>query len=297
MTQAVRSPLYWMGGKFYSAAKIVSLFPHPDSYEAYCEPFAGALHVLFAKPFVWRHLETINDANGDLINFWLLCKTRGAELENALGGLPYSRALYEQWHASLWDTSGAAAGLTDLERAVRFFYVLRSSFAGHFRPTRGDWGYNVMAADKQAARSLTSAVALLPLVTRRLTHVQIERGDFETIIRRYQHRKTFLYVDPPYIGHESYYEGAPRFTRADHMRLAAALNATPAQVALSYYHHPDLDDWYPPSAWRRVTWGAYRHSEKRRGGAARTTATEMLLLNYPSREPRTLWGEREEEER
>lgn len=46
---------------------------------------------------------------------------------------------------------------------------------------------------------------------------------------------------------------------------AAALNATPALVALSYYEHPLLDDLYPKSRWRRMTWTQAKAIEMKQG--------------------------------
>jgi site-specific DNA-adenine methylase len=60
MTQAARSPLKRIGGKFSAAARIVAAFPDALAYGAYHEPCAGACHVLLAKP-AYGHEEIIND--------------------------------------------------------------------------------------------------------------------------------------------------------------------------------------------------------------------------------------------
>lgn len=70
-----RSPIAWIGGKYYLASRIVDLFPEHDHY---IEVFGGALHVLCAKPKT--KIETINDLDEDLINFWLVCRDRIDEL-------------------------------------------------------------------------------------------------------------------------------------------------------------------------------------------------------------------------
>jgi hypothetical protein len=47
-----------------------------------------------------------------------------------------------------------------------------------------------------------------------------------------------------------------------------------------------IDELYPASTWRRLTWQTYKHAEKT--DKARQTATELLLLNYPPAQ-QALW--------
>jgi site-specific DNA-adenine methylase len=54
----------------------------------------------------------------------------------------------------------------DLERAARWFYVLRSTFGGVPDFSKG-WGYTIQRAGNNRARSLRTATALLALVVER----------------------------------------------------------------------------------------------------------------------------------
>ena len=273
MTAALRSPLPWIGGKFYSRARIVAAFPQHSAYSTYVEVFGGAAHVLLHKP-LYKHLEVYNDYSRDLVNFWMMCRNHPTELQAHIDSLPYARSLYEDWQASLFNDTA----MSDMERAVRWFYVLRSSVGGIMRKSKGNWGYSIAHFDHSTVHAYHSAARLFHDLSKRLKDVQIECDDFVAIITRYERASTLFYCDPPYIGAEFYYEGTPPFTMADHERLAALLNGTPAQVALSYYPHDALDALYPVSRWRRLSWQTYKHAEKTRG--TRQTATEMLLCNY-----------------
>lgn len=280
----MRSPLNCVGGKFYSREHILSFFPPPKTYTAYCEVFGGAAHVLLAKP-TFNHLEIYNDYNNDLVNFWMQCRDNVEELQQRCSSLPYARSLYNEYHASLWD----GTMLEPTERAVRWFYVLRSSFSGNIRKGRGGWGYAI-SGDIPILRSSSyhSAISIFQEVSSRFRNIQIECQDFEKIIKVYERPTTFFYCDPPYIGHEDYYGGVPLFDLADHERLAQILNATPAKVALSYYPDEKLDEWYPTSKWRRMTWEVNKHSEGLKAGKKRQKATELMLMNYPPSD-QSLW--------
>src|SRR5258708_13181450 len=100
MPKQVRSPIPWIGGKYYSASKILEAFPSPQSYSTYVELFGGAGHVLFRKP-QYQHIEVYNDLNGDLVNFWMYCRDHPQELQDQIDSLPYSRQLHNIWHQAL----------------------------------------------------------------------------------------------------------------------------------------------------------------------------------------------------
>jgi DNA adenine methylase len=287
-TNQLRSPLPWVGGKFYSADRIVEAFPLHTQYKTFVDVFGGAAHILLSKP-AHHHLEVYNDLNNDLINFWMQCRNYPDELQRQIDTLPYARSLYEQWQESLFDGSR----LSEMERAVRWFYVLRSSVGGIMRKSKGNWGYTIGDNGSSIVSKFRSASHLFTSIAERFNKVIIEHGDFEKIIATYGRDMTFFYCDPPYIGAEGYYEGVPAFTMSDHERLAQALNTTSAKVALSYYPHEALDNWYPTSKWRRITWTTYKHAEKTNG--KRQQATEMLLCNYPAAS-NGLWDNHDDDE-
>lgn len=271
-----RSPITQPGGKYYSVKHILPSFPHHTTYRTYCEVFGGTGVLLLNKP-PHDHLEVFNDANGDLINWWMQCRNHPETLREQVDNLPYSRQLYEKWQASLFD----GTEMSNMERAVRWFYVLRSSISSRMREATGNWGYKITRTDfgGDQADTLHKAAALIEEVSKRFWRTQIEHCDFEHIITTYERPATFFYCDPPYIDTEYIYENLP-FTEADHRRLAALLNATPAMVALSYYPHPLVDELYPESKWRRVTWSVYKSVEKTT--ETRQKAQELLLMNYPA---------------
>lgn len=283
--QALRSSLPWMGGKYHSAPRIVKAFPPLRNYDVYVDLFGGAAHVLLQRSQYKHHVEVYNDINSDLVNFWMQCRDHAEALEARCRSLPYSRELYYQYHASLYD---GHEDLKPLERAVRWFYVLRSSFTSREGPSPNGWDNGIPDSGFSAAHSYHSALNLFAALQARFQDTLIDHRDFEPVFHSYDQSRTLFYVDPPYIDAEGYYQHP--FTLEDHQRLAALLNSSLALIAVSYYPHTLLETLYPPSRWRRITWMVTKHSQ--RTEEQREKATEMLLCNYP--EPVTaysLWNE------
>ena len=71
----LKSPFVWFGGKRKVAAEVWDALGDVDNY---VEPFAGSLAVLLARPHDLtdgsRRAETVNDADGFLVNFWRAVK-------------------------------------------------------------------------------------------------------------------------------------------------------------------------------------------------------------------------------
>ncbi len=288
IVQRVRSPLPWIGGKYYSAPHIVAAFPPASRYDTYVDLFGGAAHVLLHRPFEKRHAEVYNDINQDLVNFWMQCRDHAEELEARCRSLPYSRALHCQYHQDLYH----GEELDPLERAVRWFYVLRSTFNAYIGPVHHGW---LASPARLESVAYHTALDLFEALQRRLRYVLIDCRDFAAVFHSHDNPRTLFYIDPPYIEKEDYYQRGDgiAFGLHDHERLASLLNETPAQVALSYYPHPLLDGLYPAQKWRRVTWETIKHSQ--RDAQTRERATEMLLCNYrapvPPAAPLPLWKE------
>lgn len=272
----LRGPLPWIGGKHYLAKRIVAAFPPDDAYDTYVEPFCGACHVLFARPYPGPHVEFVNDRDEFLVNFLLVLRDQPDALHAKLAGLPYSRALYYRYHASLYAPEFAA--LDAVEQAARFYYIVRGSFSAMVR--RAPKGWNVSMREKRV-HGFRSAIDLLAATAERLKSVALDNRDFATIITRYTRTRTLFYCDPPYVGTEDYYRGGTGFGRADHERLAVALaqaHERGAKIALSYYDCPELAERYPVSVWHRLYYDVPKHSQRTK--AQKSRAREVLLCNY-----------------
>lgn len=284
--QKLRSPVTWIGGKYYLAHHIVRAFPPAEDYDTYVEPFCGACHVLMARPYPSKQVEIVSDKNENLINFFLCLRDRPEELLARLAPLPYSRALYYRYHASLFSDEP----LDDLERAARWFYVVRSTVNASIRKTPKGWNC-ALTQGQCRVRAMATALSLFEQVAQRLKSVSIDNRDFAKMISLYSRPRTLFYVDPPYLGSEYYYDAEAAFSHADHEQLAHLLNTTSAKVALSYYDCPELETWYPSSRWQRITWAIAKRSQ--RGKATLALGQEVLLLNYGVSSSAEIWQEQQ----
>jgi site-specific DNA-adenine methylase len=68
----LQAPFPWFGGKSKVAAEIWRRF---GDVQNYVEPFFGSGAVLLARPQPFNGVETVNDADGFLVNFWRATKS------------------------------------------------------------------------------------------------------------------------------------------------------------------------------------------------------------------------------
>jgi hypothetical protein len=75
----IAAPFPYFGGKRRAAPSVWRELGDPSGY---VEPFAGSAAVLLARPrFDGRRVETINDADGWLINMWRAIQLRPSEVQ------------------------------------------------------------------------------------------------------------------------------------------------------------------------------------------------------------------------
>jgi len=86
LTEKKLIPFGWYGGKFSHLAWLLPLLP---SCHHYCEPFAGSAAVLLNRePSL---VETYNDLDGEVCNFFRVLRDEKEKLVQAVGLTPFSR--------------------------------------------------------------------------------------------------------------------------------------------------------------------------------------------------------------
>lgn len=235
--------------------EIVARFPQ-DKISRYIEVFGGAAWVLFGKPQQSGQLEVYNDIDGDLVNLYRCVKYHCAELQRELSCLPDARECFLDFGRQL-----DAGGLTDIQRAARYYYIIRESFGSNRR------------SYKTSEITLDRGIDYLPQVQDRLRKVKIEHRDFDPLIRTYDRFDALIYCDPPYVDTEQYYD-AP-FSRADHERLAAVLASVKGRFLLSYNDDPYIRQLYAGCTIEGVVRGNYLSAQ-----GNKTPYKEIIIRNF-----------------
>lgn len=210
----MNSFISWIGGKKLLRKRILEEFPKQETYNRYIEVFGGAGWVLFSSD---RHakMEVYNDVNGNLVNLFRCTKYHPEALQKEL---EYTLMSREQFFDAKEQID--IRGLTDIQRAARFYILIKESFGADLR------SFGVRS------KNIENAVDYISIISKRLNNVVIENQDFEHILKTYDRKDALFYLDPPYYETEKYYPD--RFALEDHIRLRDALGKIKGKFLLSY---------------------------------------------------------------
>lgn len=223
------------------------------------------------------HREIVNDANDAVIAFFRCLRDRPDELELACALTPYARSELAQA-----DYEGVT---DDLELARRFWCRVNMGFGAHGRRSTGF--SRTMAGGPGNSKPIRrlNAIARFGEVAARLAEVTIECCDAVDLIEKCaKSADTLVYLDPPYLA-ETRNTGAggdyvtEMTTLAAHVRMAEALQTTPAMVVLSGYSSPAYEAMY--EGWHRREFVRSSHTARDRVDASKLSRVEVLWSNRP----------------
>lgn len=261
----------YFGGKQRIAEQIVDLFP-PHGH--YIEPFAGGLSVFFAKPPA--KLETINDMDGDIVNFWRVLRERPEDLIRACALTPHARAEHV--------ASRNRDGLDALERARLVWVGLTQGRSGQLMRTGWRNYMNPAGVSLGVPGYLDGYVNRMAAAAERLHRASLEcRPALEVIDDYGRYRGALLYVDPPYLADVRGGRNATTSYQVEmkhvvqHAELLNALRGVRAAVALSGYAHPLYDETL--ADWHRIEIRAFT-GKGSSVDADSGKRTEVLWTNY-----------------
>lgn len=275
------SIINYVGGKSLSAKKIVELMPE---HNCYVEAFAGGLWVLFEKPKA--KVEVINDINCELINLWRILQRKPEEFKERGKYELYAREFYEEYLKDFYE--GRHQKMSDVERAFRFFCMLKESFGAKFG---GGFGYG---PSRNVANSFFNEFKIINEITERLKHVQIDNKDFEQLIKDYDREDTLTFCDPPYIKADvdsQYFKsmGANNvigFGLHDHQRLYNTLINLKGKFILTIDDAPFIRERYctGEQGSKGFYWieNVVHYSSADKNN--RRHATELIITNYDTTE-------------
>ena len=243
------------GAKWTLQKKIVPLIPE---HTTYIEPFFGSGAVFFNKPV--SKIETINDLNGRVINFFEVCRKKPEELARLISLTPLSR----QEQQAAYEVS------TDpLEDARRLAVIGWQSIGGIQKHPTG-WRSNIATYGSKNNREWSELPEKIYVVADRLKFAQIENQDALEILKRYDSEKVVAYVDPPYLTSlrsGKYYQ--TEMEDEKHIDLLKILKDFKGKVILSGYDNELYNDYL--EGWSKLDFQA---------NAERGVRKEVIWMNY-----------------
>lgn len=241
------------------AKEIVSLMP---PHRSHLEPFFGSGGVLFNK--TPSAIETINDIDGQVVNFFRVCQEQPEQLAEALAATPYARDIFNNAHADI--------GTTPLDQAIRF--AVRSKM-GHGFKVHTQTGFKIDVYARERSYCVNAWNRLPQHIieaAERLKGVQIENRPALEVIQKFNHDNVLIYADPPYLpetrtGGRMYRH---EMTEQDHVELLEAMIQHKGPVILSGYASDMYD--YTLRKWDRIERKSYNQKSDPR--------TEVIWCNF-----------------
>ena len=225
------------------------------------EPFFGSGAVLFSKKR--SNIETVNDLDGDVVNFFEWVRKGPERLAREIYLTPYSRQVYENTKQDNPETS--------LERAVRFCIAANMSH-GFKINERSGWKMDVQGREKAYAASWwCNMPEKIINAAERLRGVQIENKNGVDLIRAFNSPKVLVYCDPPYILSTRYKRMYQcEMEDREHEELLDAVLHHKGPVIISGYDSPMYQSML--QGWHKESTKAYNQLAQER--------TEVIWMNF-----------------
>lgn len=232
---------------------------HIPKHDVYVEPYGGSLAVLFNKPRC--HIETVNDLDGEVVNYFRVLRDDGKELRRLISLTTYSREEYEKSYEQ---------SDNDVERARRFCvrcwmgYGCGNVYKNGFRSGQ-------QTNSPNPARAWATLPEIMETAAERLKGVQIECLPALDLIDRYDTQDVFMYIDPPYLhGTRKNYLYKYEMEDSGHEDLLKKLVKHPGKILISGYENEMYNEYL--RGWNKTS-----KNTRAENGLART---EVLWMNY-----------------
>jgi len=238
-------------GKKRLAARLVKLIP---SHKTYVEPFAGSAAVFFEKPP--SDTEVLGDADPEIASaFKALTTLTDRELAELKKKIWIGRA-------TLFRAMQNAKPRSKVEKLYRFLYL--SHFA--YGKLRGK-SYNPNAEGIEAR-----TIDRIEKYRDRLRGVTVHSGHYADVVKEFDGKDTFFFLDPPYPGH-NVEVGEDRFDEAEFRKV---LDGIKGKFLVTYGTRGELDT----TGFHVRKIRTRRSIASMRGVGGPKTLPQLLIANY-----------------
>jgi len=221
----------------------------PSDISTYVEPFGGAMGVFFSLDFSkLRDVKFIyNDINHLNYNLFYLLKNDRRFIE-IVKGISVDKEYYEKAIKEIFTETD------NMTKAINWLITLTCSAPNSIgkESWRGDMEFEVFKLKWRAYEPHLMKIS------------EILNEDYKEVIKKYDSKDTFFYLDPPYMGREKYYINHD-FDENSHYELSSILNRIEGRFALSYYYFDGIEELYD----------GCRFEQKKT-----IMGTEWLIMNY-----------------
>lgn len=232
----LRSPFGWPGGKDRSYKNICARLPYRGSYIETCG--GSGIVLLNRRP---SPLEVFNDRNAGVTAFFRVLKNyqKTEKLKQWLALTIHSREEFI-WCRDTWRNCD-----DDVERAARWYYMVKKSFGGLGRNYA-----RVVRGRSLHPAGIYNTLPFLDAIHARMTEVYVENMDVLQCIADFDNSDAVFYIDPNYYGvSKGIYEDEIPDVR--HAKICEAIMDGKGFFAVSGYTNPVYDSF----SWdERLTW-------------------------------------------
>ena len=259
----LKTPITYYGGEQNMLKHIRPLIPE---HELYCESFAGGAAVFFDKEPA--KVNVINDMNGELINFYRTVVEDNEALRKEVEKTLHARGQHQ--HA--WYIYNHSEYFTNVERAWAVFILSKLGFGGQLSSS---FGFD--KAEGRHPRKMRNAKDLFNDDLKELLEkTTIEQDDAMKIIKRYDCKQAWHFIDPPYVGSDmGYYEGM--FNEQNLVELLELCSIIEGKFMLTMYPNDTVKGYAEHNSW-------VIHAIERQVSAckkeARRRQEEWMVCNY-----------------
>lgn len=256
-----RPALRYYGGAWTRAKWTIEHFPKHDNY---VEPCFGAGSIFARKSMAM--LESINDADGRVINFFNVLREQPYELLEQINLTPWAEDELKNCAPVVYDS---------LEDARRFFMACWMNIHGNPLPDHAPSFRHQVSVTGRYATPASDAIGRDDLLAfaRRLKNAQIFNRDAVDFIKKFIDQDCLIYFDPPYLTETRKRKRgyAHEVTPAWHRLAAYWLRQTKGYVVVAGYRSRLYERIYEAYGWKRV--------EREQKTNGKSTAVECLWLS------------------
>lgn len=257
VVKKMTTPITYYGGKQMMAKHILPLIPE---HHLYSEAFFGGGAIFFAKPP--SKVEFINDANGEIVNFYKVIKRNFKELKAEIDITLHSELQHREANAIYFKRKKD----TNVMRAWAVWMLSQQSFYSIFGNT---WK---CGKNRNMANTIASKKAQFDeTYVKRLEATSIFCRDALDVIVKSDRDDAFHYIDPPYFNADMGHYGG--YTADDFEKLLIICSNLEGKFMLSSYPSELLSKYSKQFKWNTIELDLNRSA----GGGRKV---EVLTMNY-----------------